>query len=65
MANVQPVWLSQATAIVLGFGFAGGKESESDLNLRVYVYVGRWSYVDSKEAAVNRYYTSSIHPLIA
>jgi hypothetical protein len=46
-----------------GFGFAGDmydKESDSDLNLCVYVYVGRWSYVDSKEACVNRYYTSSI-----
>jgi len=25
-----------------------------------YVYVGRWAYVESKEACVNRYYTSSI-----
>jgi len=51
MANVEPVWLSQATVIVLGFGFAGGKESESDLNLRVYVYVGWWSYVKLKRLA--------------
>jgi len=44
---------------VLGFGFVGDmydKASDSDLNLCVYVRVGRWSYgkSKSKEACVLR-----------